>query len=119
MEVSRRGLTSLGTWFARHSSRYNDDITPLQSLWELVWPDVSGDLRPRLDVAEVGSDPGSPDDIVEGETADQGTLLQQKSHRLAYTTGSPQHCNLGTRLEIRVKVEIEIEFFPQQTDRLT
>ena len=93
----------LGTWLLRDTSSYDDNVTSLQRFWELVWTEVPRNLRRCLDVAEVCRHAWSAHNVVEGEVADEGTLLEQERHGLAYSASSTQHCNLETMLHAQKK----------------
>ncbi len=49
-------------------------------------------------MAEIGSHPRRPHDIVEGELGDQWALLQEQGQGLADTTSRSQYSHLGGAL---------------------
>lgn len=65
------------------------------SLQTVVLGGVASDLGVGVDVANIGSNTRSVDDIVEGEVGDMRVFLQQQGQRLTNTTGSTEDSNLG------------------------
>jgi len=84
------------TGLSGDTSRDNNDFRTLKGLLEtVILRSEASNLGVGVDVAQISSNTGRVDNIVQGEVSDSGVVLEEKGERLANTTSSTENGNLG------------------------
>jgi hypothetical protein len=83
-----RRLDGTHSWFARHASGDNDNVSPLQSLGKtVIWRQVALNFGRSCDVREVGGNARGVDNIKETELEDVRVSVGVLFHDMGETNG--------------------------------